>query len=409
VRLRLALVLGTSTGGIGAHVHDLAAGLVTRGHQVTVAGPEQTEEHFGFSRVGAYFSPVPISASVSPGRDLSAVRTLRAALAGTEVVHAHGVRAGALTGLALTRRDTPSVVTLHNAMLASGIRSKLLTGLEKLAVLRADVVLGASEDLVERARTLGARDARLGPVPAPPLPPATRDRAQVRAELGLDDGSGPDARILVLALGRLAPQKDYATLLQAMHILDQARQLAGSSTPAPRLAIAGDGPLRAALQAEIDTQHLDAVLLGHRTDVADLLAAADILALSSTWPPRSAGPPHSRATPRYWSRRATPTPWQAPSTVSPRTPRNAPGCPPAAGSARACGRTPNSACTSSASSIPAWSPGPPAGGDRRAARSCRRAPARSPDRASPRRSSRRPPCRPPCARRARRGCPGSAT
>jgi glycosyltransferase involved in cell wall biosynthesis len=287
VRLRLALVLGTSTGGIGAHVHDLAAGLVTRGHQVTVAGPEQTEEHFGFSRVGAYFSPVPISASVSPGRDLSAVRTLRAALAGTEVVHAHGVRAGALTGLALTRRDTPSVVTLHNAMLASGIRSKLLTGLEKLAVLRADVVLGASEDLVERARTLGARDARLGPVPAPPLPPATRDRAQVRAELGLDDGSGPDARILVLALGRLAPQKDYATLLQAMHILDQARQLAGSSTPAPRLAIAGDGPLRAALQAEIDTQHLDAVLLGHRTDVADLLAAADILALSSTWEARA--------------------------------------------------------------------------------------------------------------------------
>lgn len=287
MRLRIALVLGTSTGGIGAHVHDLAAGLIGRGHQVTVAAPEQTEEHFGFSRIGAYFRPVPISASISPGRDLSAVRALRAAVAGTEVVHAHGVRAGALTGLALTRRDTPSVVTLHNAMLASGIRSKLLTGLEKLAVLRADVVLGASEDLVERARTLGARDARLGPVPAPPLAPATRDRAQVRAELGLDDGSGPDARPLVLALGRLAPQKDYATLLQAMHIMDRARRLAGTSAPAPRLAIAGDGPLRAALQAEIDALHLDAVLLGHRTDVADLLAAADLLALSSTWEARA--------------------------------------------------------------------------------------------------------------------------
>jgi glycosyltransferase involved in cell wall biosynthesis len=286
MRLHIALVLGTSTGGIGAHVHDLAAGLVERGHQVTVAGPEQTEQHFGFTKVGAYFRPVPISASVSPGRDLSAVRALRAAVADTEVVHAHGVRAGALTGLALARRDTPSVVTLHNAMLASGFKSKVLTGLEKLAVLRADVVLGASEDLVERARALGARDARLGPVPAPPQPASTRDRAQVRAELGLDDGSGADARILVLAVGRLAPQKDYATLLQAARIWQQAGDVSGSSTPAPRLAIAGDGPLRAALQAEIDSLHLDAVLLGHRADVADLLAAADILALSSAWEAR---------------------------------------------------------------------------------------------------------------------------
>ena len=299
--LRIALVLGTSTGGIGAHVHDLAAGLVGRGHRVTVAAPEQTEEHFGFARVGASFRPVPISAALSPGRDLSAVRTLRAAVADAEVVHAHGVRAGALTGLALTRRETPSVVTLHNAMLASGFKSKLLTGLEKLAVLRADVVLGASADLVERARSLGARDPRLGPVPAPPLPAAARDRAQVRAELGLDEGSGPDGRILVLAVGRLAPQKDYATLLQAVGVwqrawLETPEIGAGAGTgsgagsdarPAPRLAIAGGGPLRAALQAEIDQLGLDAVLLGHRADVAELLAAADLLVVSSTWEARA--------------------------------------------------------------------------------------------------------------------------
>ncbi len=292
MRLRIALVLGTSTGGIGVHVHDLAAGLVERGNQVTVAGPEQTEEHFAFSRIGAYFRPVPISGSLSPGRDLSAVRALRAAIADNDVVHAHGVRAGALTGLALTRRDTPSVVTLHNAMLTSGLKSKVLTGLEKLAVLRADVVLGASEDLVERARTLGARDARLGPVPAPPLPPATRDRAQVRSELGLDDGPPDQAadspqRILVLAVGRLAPQKDYATLLQAASLWQRSLELVKSPTPPPRLAIAGDGPLRAALQAEIDQLGLNAVLLGHREDVADLLAAADVLALSSTWEARA--------------------------------------------------------------------------------------------------------------------------
>jgi len=289
--MRIALVLGTSTGGIGAHVHDLAAGLTERGHAVTVAGPGQTEEHFGFAKAGASFRPVPISAAVNPARDFNAFRALRAALSDADVVHAHGVRAGALTGLALTRRHIPSVVTLHNAMLASGTKARLLTGLEKLAVSRADVVLGASGDLVERARALGARDARHGPVPAPPLPPASRDRAQVRAELGIKDAPGDylnDHQILVLAIGRLAPQKDYATLLRAVRAWQDAWQTQpGTPGPPPRLAIAGGGPLQRALQAEIDAQGLNVLLLGHRADVADLLAAADLLALSSSWEARA--------------------------------------------------------------------------------------------------------------------------
>ncbi len=290
---RIALVLGTSVGGIGAHVHDLAAGLVARGDQVTVVGPAQTDEHFGFAKAGADFRAVPIAAAVNPPRDFAAVRALRAAFAeaGAEVVHAHGVRAGALTGLALGRvsrsRRVPSVVTLHNAMLATGVKARLLGRLETLAVRRANVVLGASADLVERARSLGARDARLGPVPAPPLAEPVRSRADVRAELGVDGDSDAPGRILVLAVGRLAPQKDYATLLQAARIWQDAQELANSPQSVPRLVIAGDGPLREQLQADIDRWRLDAQLLGHRTDVADLLAAADVFVLSSTWEARA--------------------------------------------------------------------------------------------------------------------------
>jgi glycosyltransferase involved in cell wall biosynthesis len=302
VTARIALVLGTSTGGIGVHVHDVAAGLVARGDQVTVIGPAQTDEQFGFAKAGADFLPVPIAASINPPRDLATVSALRAAFAEAkaDVVHAHGVRAAALTGLALGRSSasragtrtrartrTPSVITLHNAMLASGIKARLLHRLEKLAVRRATVVLGASADLVERARALGARDARLGPVPAPPLPEPTRDRADIRAELGV--GSGPDeaSRILVLAIGRLAPQKDYATLLQAARIWHEAWELADSPSSVPRLVIAGEGPLRDQLQADIDQLRLDVALLGHRPDVADLLTAADVFVLSSTWEARA--------------------------------------------------------------------------------------------------------------------------
>lgn len=288
----IALVLGTSIGGIGAHVRELAAGLVARGNRIVVVGPADTGERFGFADVGADFRPVAITGSVDPARSVAVIRALRSAIGDADVVHAHGVRAGALTGVALACRDTPSVVTLHNAMLASGVRSRLLAGLEKLAVLRADVVLGASADLVERASTLGARDARFGPVPAPPLPAPTRDRAHVRAELGVgsmrEDGTktGGEDHILVLAVGRLAPQKDYPTLLQAARIWLHDWQLFDSPIPAPRLVIAGSGPLRDALQSEIDAHGLAARLLGQRTDVADLLAAADVLALSSTWEAR---------------------------------------------------------------------------------------------------------------------------
>ena len=287
--LRIALVLGTATGGVGVHVRDLAEEFIKRGHEVVVAGPAQTGELFGFTARGAQFRPVRISAAPHPVRDATAIAALRRALRDVDVVHAHGVRAGALTGLALLGRRTPAAVTLHNAMLAAGLKARLLTGLEWLAVRRARVALGASEDLVERARALGARDARLGPVPAPPSPPPLRTREEVRAELGVreqggeggegrEDGEGRgDGEVLVLAVGRLAPQKDYPTLLRAAGLWK------GSAI---RLAIAGDGPLRASAQARIDADGLRADLLGHRTDVADLLAAADLFVLTSTWEAR---------------------------------------------------------------------------------------------------------------------------
>ncbi|HEV2636251.1 MAG TPA: glycosyltransferase family 4 protein [Actinocrinis sp.] len=286
--MRIVLVLGSSTGGIGAHVRDLAGFLIREGHQVVVAGPAATDEQFGFSGgAGAAvpsarrgravrFVPVAIGPAPDPAHDLTAVRTLRRLTRDADVVHAHGVRAGSLTRLALPHASGAprSVVTLHNAMLATGGKAKLLGVLERMAVRRADVVLGASADLVARARELGARRAELGPVPAPPLRPATRSRPQVRAELGLDRN-----RPLLLAVGRLAPQKAYPVLLDALARVE--------STTKPTLLIAGDGPLRAELQAKIDRLGVDAHLLGRREDIADLLAAADVFVLCSDWEARA--------------------------------------------------------------------------------------------------------------------------
>jgi glycosyltransferase involved in cell wall biosynthesis len=103
----------------------------------------------------------------------------------------------------------------------------------------------------------------------------------VRTELGSALGLTPDdRRRIALAVGRLAPQKDYDTLLKAL-MLCQERH--GS---APPVAIAGEGPLRSDLQAVIDEHALPVALLGQRTDVADLLRAVDTFVMCSTWEAR---------------------------------------------------------------------------------------------------------------------------
>ena len=154
---RVALVLATSTGGIGAHVADLARRLAAGGAAVTVLGPAATNERFGFGPLAddsdaggpgrTVFRPVEIAsgAAVTHAR---AVTALRAALAAArpDVVHAHGLRAGLVATLALRLRAgrRPLVVTLHNAVLVRGLRGAAARAVERIVVRAADVTLCAS-------------------------------------------------------------------------------------------------------------------------------------------------------------------------------------------------------------------------------------------------------------------------
>lgn len=97
-------------------------------------------------------------------------------------------------------------------------------------------------------------------------------RALARAGLGL----GP-AEVAVLAVGRQERQKGFDTLLRATSLLHE---------PNLRLVIAGrDGNETAHLAALVAELGLgDRVrFLGHRSDVAELMCAADVLAFPSRW------------------------------------------------------------------------------------------------------------------------------
>jgi glycosyltransferase involved in cell wall biosynthesis len=291
------LVVGTTTGGTGAHVRMLAAGFAGRAIVVSVLGPSSAAATFGFGALaGVTFSPVEFSERPRPG-DVAAVLRLRRLLcprAGAgpaggaqrpDVAHAHGLRAGALTAIAVAGprgrrrragggRRPGLVVTVHNAPpVGGGARLLVYRLLERVVARSADLVLCVSPDLEARMRLAGARRVAPAIVPAADPGPA---RASGQVSLSPDGEASAGSRPLVLAVGRLAAQKDFGTLLEAATRWQDL-------DPAPLLVIAGDGPLAEDLRAQAASLGVEAAFLGHRDDVTDLLTAATVFVLPSRW------------------------------------------------------------------------------------------------------------------------------
>ena len=128
------------------------------------------------------------------------------------------------------------------------------------------------------ARSLAALDgfsaARIEVIPngvdLPAYAPAA-DRTALRTRLGLDP-----AKKYVATIARFHPVKDHATLVHAF-------ALVASEVPDADLLLVGDGELRAELVALVAQLRItDRVqFMGVRRDVADLLRAADVFALTS--------------------------------------------------------------------------------------------------------------------------------
>jgi glycosyltransferase involved in cell wall biosynthesis len=271
----VALVLASSTGGVGQHVASLARGLAAAGCAVLVCGPAATDDLFGFSSSSPEVTFVAVEIPANPGAsDAGVVRKLRGILSSRpiDVVHAHGLRAGLVAGLA--RGGAPLVVTWHNSVLAKGLRGQASALAERIVARSATLTLGASDDLVARAKALGARHARLGAVAAPTLTPPKRSRAAVRAEFRLPPGAP-----LILSVGRLHPQKRYDLLIDASA---RWREL----TPTPVVVVAGSGPSYMSLAQQSSERHAPFHLLGRRADVPDLLAGADLAVVTSDWEAR---------------------------------------------------------------------------------------------------------------------------
>jgi glycosyltransferase involved in cell wall biosynthesis len=213
----------------------------------------------------------------APGEDVirlgySNLRAAAAACRAAHVVHLHGVRSGLLRPLIGGTSALLTTNGLHKLRSARRLELPLVRAASRFALGAADAIVCTSEAEYVEVGALGpalARRARVvlnGVAPAP-LPSRT-DRIAARRKLGLDE----DAPVLVF-VGGLRYQKNPELAVDAA-------RLARRQLPGLVLLVAGEGPLEAELR-RMDGDWLQ--LLGPRSDVPDLLAAADALLHTSRW------------------------------------------------------------------------------------------------------------------------------
>lgn len=282
------MLLAKSTGGIGTHVDELTAELRALGHDVVIVTDALTAATFGWPEARRLW---PSSGATLP----RATAALRAQALGVDVVHAHGHQAAAWAALALRtmrRGDRPAlVVSLHNAVLG-GRRRQVVGAATALAFARtAQLVTGASSDLVDQARSWGARWSELAAVPSPRVPAllaqdvlsATDRRALAHDLLAASGVDYPDGADLVLTVARIAPQKDLSTLVAAASV---------PRAPSARARVwvvigGGDADLADRLRAEARHRSAPVHLLGPQSDPGPWLRAARVFVLTSQWEARA--------------------------------------------------------------------------------------------------------------------------
>lgn len=303
-----------AAGGVRAHIRQVSQLLAKDGHQVLLAGPSNVISPTPGAVGGACLRTYQIDIGARPsGADLKALRQLKQLAATVEVIHAHGLRAGALAVLAAKRLPAAKrprvVVTLHNLPVGSAPTRLVGQALHLVVVKGADYVLTVSPDLLEKAKQLGLKAGEIAVVPAPArslsdcagtassetdfgttasLDPASGPGAGsgpgIGSGSGVDAGSGCassseasfGAAPCLLTIARLAPQKGLDLLLEAATLIKQR----GIDFT---WLVAGDGPLKAQLNQQIATADLPVKLLGRREDIGALLSQADVVVQTSYW------------------------------------------------------------------------------------------------------------------------------
>jgi glycosyltransferase involved in cell wall biosynthesis len=273
-RLTIAMMIETvGLGGAEMVVFQLSEELRRRGHVVHPVVPEGHEGWLldRFREAGFTWHTYSTRRSISPRLVRNLAELMREH--GINAVHSHEF-VMAVYGTAASRRArVPHVITLHaDQMMTSRLRKRIAL---RWAFRNSSATVAVSQDTKRHLdATLGLGPGVVQVVPNG-IPVRPGDAARARRSLGLQ----PDDR-LMLGVGSLIRRKGFDVAIDALARLRDAGRLGPW-----RLAIAGQGVERANLEAQAMERGLAdrVLLLGPRTDIPDLQAAADIFVMPSRW------------------------------------------------------------------------------------------------------------------------------
>ncbi len=193
-----------------------------------------------------------------------------------DLLQTHGYKAD-LVGLPAARlAGVPAVAVLHGLDPGGSRTLGVYDRLDRATWSRFARLVAVSDEIRADALARGCDPCRVVTIHNALDVAVVQQRARAGPSAPLPGAAG--ARIAVV--GRLAPEKDHATLLAAARIVVAER-------PDTTFLLAGDGPLRGELEARIRSLGLGerVHLLGYRDDAAAILAASAMLALPSRYEP----------------------------------------------------------------------------------------------------------------------------
>lgn len=272
--MRIAFINTRSdaVGGSQIHVQHLSLALMRQGHDVRVFLGGHGRVTDALEASGVPFSSVThLVRQVAPLTDFWGFCELRAALKAfrPDLVSTHTSKAGLLGRLAARSLGIPATFTAHGWSFTEGISAparRLCAIIERsIAPLTAKIITVSEYD-----RRLALQYGIASP------------RQLVAIHNGVPDLAGDRraepwrARPRIVMVARFEPQKDHATLLEA---------LSGLGHLDWELEFIGGGPLEAAGRSLCEALAISdrVTFLGPRADVAARLAHSQIFALITRW------------------------------------------------------------------------------------------------------------------------------
>jgi glycosyltransferase involved in cell wall biosynthesis len=263
--------------GQTTHVLSLAKGLDHERHEVIVVLPQcLSSRTSAFEQTGAQVVSLPLRKGLWPFHTMQAVIQLIREK-NFDIVHVHSQEAGLVARPLAWIAGAP--VVLYTPQTVDIRRTRwysAYTQVERALAHITDVIISVAEADHKRMIQWGIPVHKTVTIPnGIDLQSFTGpvDREELCTSLGISSESP-----LVIQMGRLREQKDPLSFVEgAARVLQKA--------PGTQFVLLGDGPLRSAVEERIQSRGLvESVLLtGWRNDARELLAAADIVTLTSRW------------------------------------------------------------------------------------------------------------------------------